>query len=116
MDIEKIKQYQRKFSSERNWDQFHTPKNLASALSVEASELMEIFQWLDSKESCQVMRDAKKAEAVRHEVADVLYYLLRLADKLDIDVEGAFWEKTKLNEAKYPVEKAWNSSKKYSDL
>ena len=116
MNLEQVKAYQRKFSSDRNWDQFHTPKNLVSALSVEASELVEIFQWLSPEESESIMSDQQKADAVKHEVSDILYYLLRLADKLNIDVEQAFWEKTKHNEKKYPVEKAWNNAKKYTEL
>ena len=77
MDIEKIKQIINKFAEDRNWDQFHTPKNLSMALSVEASELVEIFQWLKDEES--KILDEKNLQSVREELADILIYLIRIA-------------------------------------
>ncbi len=104
----------RRFAADRDWDQFHSPKNLASALSVEAAELLEPFQWLTEEQSRHLT--AEQSEAVREEMADVLLYLIRLADKLDIDLVAAASDKVVRNAAKYPVEKAMGSSKKYSDL
>lgn len=116
MDIKVIQEKLRKFSSERDWDQFHTPKNLATALSVEASELLEIFQWLTDEQSFAVRDDEKRMRMVSHEMADVLLYLLRLADMLSVDLQSAVEQKLVLNSEKYPVEKARGNAKKYSDL
>jgi len=99
------------FAAERNWQQFHSPKNLACALSVEAAELLEHFQWLSEAES--QMLSAGKIAAVRDELADVFIYLLQLADKLGVDLLAAAENKVAANEAKYPIEKAAGSSKKY---
>jgi len=104
----------RRFAADRDWDQFHSPKNLASALAVEAAELLEPFQWLTEEQSRQL--SAEQSEAVRDEMADVLLYLVRLADKLDIDLAAAATDKIVRNSAKYPVEKAKGSSKKYTEL
>jgi NTP pyrophosphatase (non-canonical NTP hydrolase) len=103
----------RQFAAERDWDQFHSPKNLASALSVEAAELLERFQWLTEDES-RHLPPAELAK-VRQEMADVLNYLVRLADKLDVDLLDAARDKIVLNAQKYPVEKARGSARKYSD-
>ena len=104
----------RRFAADRDWDQFHSPKNLASALAVEAAELLEPFQWLTEEQSRQLT--AETSLAVREEMADVLLYLIRLADKLDIDLVAAANDKIIQNSAKYPVEKSRGSSKKYTDL
>ncbi len=104
----------RRFAADRDWDQFHSPKNLASALSVEAAELLEPFQWLTEEQSRYLT--AEQSAAVREEMADVLLYLIRLADKLQVDLAEAAREKIVRNSAKYPVEKARGSSKKYTDL
>ena len=103
----------RKFAAERDWDQFHSPKNLASALSVEAAELLEHFQWLTEAESKAL--PPAKVEAVRDEMADVLIYLVRLADKLEVDLLAAAAAKIEKNEAKYPAAQVRGSMKKYSD-
>ena len=103
----------RQFAAERDWDQFHSPKNLASALAVEAAELLERFQWLTEDES-RHLPPAELAK-VRQEMADVLNYLVRLADKLDVDLLDAARDKIVLNAQKYPVEKARGSARKYSD-
>jgi dCTP diphosphatase len=116
LDIEKFCTFQRKFVQEREWDQFHTPKNLAMALSGEAGELVEIFQWLTAEESEDVMKDPKRALSVRHELADILFFVLRLADKLDIDLENSLWEKMEHNAKNYPVELSKGHATKYSDL
>ncbi len=101
MDIENLKKIILKFSNDRNWDKHHNPKNLTMALNVEASELLEIFQWLNIEES-QNLSDEKREHA-KQEVADIAIYLIRLCIKLDIDLEEAIIEKMKLNEKKYPL-------------
>jgi NTP pyrophosphatase (non-canonical NTP hydrolase) len=104
----------RQFAADRDWDQFHSPKNLASALSVEAAELLECFQWL-SEEQSRNLTPAQLAQA-RDEMADVLNYLVRLADKLQVDLLEAAREKIQKNALKYPADKARGNAKKYSDL
>ena len=113
-DIENLRNQLRTFAAERDWDQFHSPKNLASALAVEAAELLEHFQWLTEAES-QQLAPASLA-AVRAEVADVLLYLIRISDKLGIDLIAAANAKIVLNAEKYPVDKARGNSKKYTEL
>lgn len=113
-DIEKIKLQLREFAQERNWEQYHSPKNLAMALSVEVSEIVEIFQWLTQEESRNLPPD--KVEKVKEEIGDVMIFLTSLADKLDIDPIEAAHDKIKINNKKYPVEKAKGSAKKYKDL
>ena len=103
----------RRFAAARDWQQFHTPKNLAMALSVEAAELLEHFQWL-TPEQCKRL-DAKTKRAVGEEIADVLLYLTRLADVLEIDPLAAAKRKMKINARKYPVRQARGSARKYSD-
>ena len=103
----------RKFVAERDWDQFHSPKNLATALSVEAAELLEHFQWLSDAESAGL--PPEKRAQVRDELADVLIYLVRLADKLDVDLLAAVDAKMAKNALKYPADKVRGSMKKYSD-
>ncbi|MGA0024009.1 MAG: nucleotide pyrophosphohydrolase [Burkholderiales bacterium] len=102
----------RRFAGARDWGQFHTPKNLAMALSVEAAELLECFQWLTPEQSAKL--GARDHRAVEEEVADVLLYLLRLTDILDIDPLQAAQRKMKLNGRKYPVALARGSARKYS--
>ena len=97
----------REFAAARDWDPFHSPKNLAAALSVEAAELLEHYQWSET---------AADPARVREEVADVLLYLIRLADKLDIDLAAAARDKIALNARKYPVDKARGNARKYTDL
>lgn len=114
MEINKIKNILKKFSEDRDWEQFHSPKNLAMALSVEASELVEIFQWLTEEQSYN-LSDSKK-QHTKEEIADIAIYLLRICMKLDIDLEEAILEKMKKNEEKYPVDKVKGSAKKYTEL
>ncbi len=104
----------RQFARERDWDQFHAPKNLAIALSVESAELLEHFQWLGEDASKNLTPE--QLVLVGEEMADVLLYLIRLADKLDIDLIRAARRKIELNAAKYPAEKARGSNKKYTSL
>ena len=91
------------FATAREWGQYHTPKNLAAALSVEASELLEIFQWLTPEQAAAVMRDPGKAHRVKDEVADVLAYLLQFCSALDVDPLVALAEKIERNELRFPV-------------
>lgn len=114
MDLTTLRDTLRQFAKERDWDQFHSPKNLASALAVEAAELLEPFQWLTEEQSRNLT--PKQTQAVRREIADVFIYAVRLADKLDIDLMEAARTKIAENAAKYPIEKARGSSTKYSDL
>ncbi|MDA0566466.1 nucleotide pyrophosphohydrolase [Streptomonospora sp. S1-112] len=102
------------FAHERDWGQFHTPKNLAMALVGEAGELAAEFQWLTPEDSARVMADPHRAEAVRQEMADVFSYLLRLADVLDVDLDQALRDKVELNRKRYPTEHARGSSAKYT--
>ena len=113
MDIEKLQVKLRKFAKERDWEQFHSPKNLAMALSVEAAELLEIFQWSNSG-GLDEIEDPKKKKEIEEEVADIFNYLLKICDELDIDLEKVALEKIDINETKYPVEKFKGSSKKYN--
>jgi dCTP diphosphatase len=104
----------RQFAAERDWDQFHSPKNLASALAVEAAELLERFQWLTEDESRNL--PPPELEKVRQEMADVLNYLVRLADKLDVNLIEAARAKIEINARKYPADLARGKAKKYSEL
>ena len=113
-DLQSLRDQLRTFAAERDWDQFHSPKNLAAALAVEASELLEHFQWLTEAQSQQLPPET--LGEVRAEVADVLLYLIRISDKLGIDLVEAAKAKILLNAEKYPVEKARGSSKKYTAL
>jgi NTP pyrophosphatase (non-canonical NTP hydrolase) len=99
------------FAAARDWDQFHSPKNLAMALSVEAAELVEEFQWLTEEQSRRL--DAERRERVRLELADVFIYLLRMADKLDVDLMRAADDKIALNEQKYPAARVRSDARKY---
>jgi NTP pyrophosphatase (non-canonical NTP hydrolase) len=112
-DLIAVRDLLRQFVSERDWSRFHSPKNLATALSVEASELLEPFQWLESGEKSELADD--KLTAIRHEMADVLAYLVMLADRLDVDLYQAVLEKIELNRAKYPAHKVRGDSRKYSE-
>jgi len=104
----------RDFTHEREWDRYHTPKNLAMALIVEAAELAEHFQWLTAEESQSLRHGAK--EEIRDELADVLIYLVELADTLDIDLAAAARAKIDKNALKYPADKARGNAKKYDEL
>jgi dCTP diphosphatase len=104
----------RRFAQERDWDQFHTPKNLATALIVEAGELLEHFQWMDR--GVREDLSARQRDAVALEMADVLLYLVRLADKLGVDLIDVAHRKIDLNALKYPAALARGSAKKYTDL
>jgi len=112
-DIERLNEQLRRFAIERDWEQFQSPKNLSMALIVEAAELVEHFQWLTEAQSDRLDEERKKA--VAHEMADIFIYLLRLADRLGVDLIEATDEKIAINEKKYPVEKVKGSAKKYTE-
>jgi NTP pyrophosphatase (non-canonical NTP hydrolase) len=112
-ELAQLRDLVRQFVDERDWDQFHTPKNLASALTVEAAELLEHFQWLRAGDAAELGDD--KLREVRHEMADVLVYLVRLADKLDVDLMAAVQEKMVLNRAKYPADLVRGDARKYHE-
>lgn len=114
MNLDKIKKKLAAFAKERNWDQFHTPKNLSMALSAEAAELLEIFQWLTDEQSKAIVDDEKEMALVRQEIADVFIYMTRLADKLGVDIEKAVLDKIAENEKKYPVDLSKDNATKYN--
>jgi NTP pyrophosphatase (non-canonical NTP hydrolase) len=113
-ELERLRDALRDFASERDWEQFHSPKNLAMALSVEVAELVEHFQWQTEEQSARPAPEV--LAAVREETADVLLYLVRLADRLDIDLVAAADDKLALNARKYPADKVRGSNKKYTAL
>jgi len=112
MDINKIQDKLSKFASDRDWEQFHTPKNLAMALSVEASELVEVFQWLTPEESSSP--NDKQMIAIKSELADVAIYLLRMCSILNINLSDVVEDKIKLNSEKYPINLSKGNAKKYN--
>ncbi len=104
------------FCDDRDWKQFHTPKNLSAAISIEASELQEHFLWCTGEESESRILDPKKRQPIIEELADIMTYSLLLADRLDIDVITEIRNKMKINHQKYPVEKSRGISTKYTEL
>ena len=113
LDLVKIKKALKDFSVERDWEKFHTPKNLSMALTVEVSELLEIFQWsLDGGQD--VLKNSR--EEIESEIADIFNYLVKLVDLLDIDLEKIALKKIDLNSKKYPIEKSKGNSLKYTEL
>lgn len=115
IDLQKLNADIETFVNERDWDQFHSVKNLSMALSVESSELLEIFQWMKEEDSNKVKNDPKIMQKVEDEVADVFVYLMRIISKTDIDLEKVVRAKMKKNAEKYPVTKVKGSSKKYDE-
>jgi dCTP diphosphatase len=114
VEIEQIRDELRRFAFERQWDQFHSPKNLATALAVEAGELLEHFQWLSDSENASLTPEAREKAIL--EMADVFLYLVRLADKLDANLIEAAKRKLVINAQKYPVSLAKGSAKKYTEF
>ena len=100
-----------KFRDDRNWSQYHNPKDLVISLSLEASELLELFQWNSSEETVN-----NNLDEIKEELADVLIYSILLSDRLDIDIEKIIKDKLEKSKEKYPVEKAYNSKEKYDEL
>ena len=112
-DIAELAVRLRRFAADRDWEQFHSPKNIAMALSVEVAEIVEHFQWLTQQQSRNLIQPERAK--VELELADALIYLVRLADKLDVDLMAAANRKMAINEDKYPVEQVRGSAKKYTD-
>lgn len=112
--FEDLSQRLAEFAAERDWEQFHSPKNLAMALAAEAGELLEHFQWLTEAQSADLPPES--LEAVALELADLQVYLVRLADKLGVDLVAAAHRKIDLNAEKYPVDRARGHARKYTDL
>jgi len=115
VDIPKIHEAYSKFVNERDWDQFHSIKNLSMALSVESSELVEIFQWMTEDDSNKVAINPTLKTKVEEELSDIFVYLLRIAHKSEVDLEKVIFEKILKNSEKYPVDKVKGSSKKYNE-
>jgi NTP pyrophosphatase (non-canonical NTP hydrolase) len=113
-DFDRIRKQVRQFVVERDWDQFHSPKNLSMALIVEAAELVEHFQWLTEEQSCNL--PPEKLAEVELELADIQIYLISLAEKLRLDLVAAAQKKLALNAQKYPADKARGNSKKYTEF
>ena len=110
LDLSEVRDFLRKFAADRDWEQFHTPKNLAMALAGEAGELLEIFQWLTAAESRALSQEQQRALA--DELADVLQYVVRIADISGIDLESAVWHKLRTNQDRYPVSEVRGSADK----
>ena len=115
IDNKKLAMALRAFAAERDWDQFHTPKNLATSISVEAAELLELFQWSRGQKGWDEIADASLRAKVQDELADILLYIIRFADKADIDLEAAAERKIAANTQKYPAEKFRGSDRKYDE-
>jgi NTP pyrophosphatase (non-canonical NTP hydrolase) len=113
-DLDTLKLSLREFADSRDWNQFHSPKNLCMALSVEVAEITEHFQWLTQEQSKNLPQE--KLEEVATELADTLLYLVRLADKLDIDLLAAAFKKIELNNLKYPIDQSRGNAKKYTEF
>ena len=114
--VAELKQMVKKFSEERDWDQFHNPKDLAIGIVTEASELLQEFRFKTDGEIEALFKDPASSRKVRDELADVFYFALRLAQKYGIDVSESLREKLKANAERYPIEKSRGSNKKYTEL
>jgi NTP pyrophosphatase (non-canonical NTP hydrolase) len=115
LNTEKIALELQKFATERDWDQFHTPKNLATSISVESAELLELFQWTRGQKDWNEIEEVEIKEKIENEVADILLYLIRFSDLAKIDLEKVALRKIALNAQKYPIEKSKGSDKKYNE-
>jgi dCTP diphosphatase len=116
VDVKALNEALETFARERDWAQFHSPKNLVMALSGEVGELTEIFQWMTEAQSHTAAKQPETAQAVKEELADVLLYLVRLSSVLGVDLDEAAREKLAVNAAKYPVDRAKGSNKKYDKI
>ena len=115
IDVDNLLVKINQFSKERDWNQFHSIKNLSMALSVESSELVEIYQWMSEVESNDINNEIIKSKA-SEELADIFLYLLRISSKLNIDLEDAALKKIIINEKKYPIENSKGNAKKYTEF
>lgn len=116
LDVGPLTNALRHFARDRDWEQFHSPKNLVMALTGEVGELAEIFQWMTEDASKEAARNPATAQAVSDELSDVLLYVIRTADVLGVDLNAAVTDKLRVNAEKYPVQTARGSSKKYTEL
>ncbi len=116
MDLKTIEQKLITFSEKRDWDQFHSVKNLSMALSVECAELVEIMQWMSEEESNRLVSTHEKHSQIKEEIADIFLYLVRICQKTGVDLEAAALLKIEKNELKYPVELSRGIAKKYTEL
>ena len=114
MDEKKIQLLLKNFARKRDWQKFHTPKNLAASISIEAAELLEIFQWSDSQ--LNIEKDKRIKQKISEEVADILLYILRFCDLTNLDFEKICLKKIKINERKYPIALSKGKSTKYNEL
>jgi NTP pyrophosphatase (non-canonical NTP hydrolase) len=114
--IAQLKEIVKKHCDERDWDQYHNPKDLAIGVSIEASELLEHFIYKSEKEMKEMLEDPNKRKEISEEMSDTLYYIIRIAQMNDIDLARAFDEKMEQNRKKYPIEKSRGSNKKYNEL
>ena len=115
IDNQKLAITLRSFAAERDWDQFHTPKNLATSISVEAAELLELFQWSRGQKGWDEVTDPSIRARVEDELADILLYVIRFADKAEIDLAAIAERKIALNAEKYPPERFRGSDRKYDE-
>jgi dCTP diphosphatase len=115
-DIDGLRERLQAFSAERDWEKFHSPKNLLLAMVGEVGELAELVQWVEPADIGEWMQDVRNSQAVSHELADVFAYLIQLADALSIDLVTALSEKIDLNELKYPAELSRGRAAKYDEL
>lgn len=115
-ELHKLQKCVQDFCEDRDWDQFHNPKDLAIGLAIEASELLEFFRYKTQNESFEILENEESKREIGYELADILFNLLRFTQKFNIDLESAFKEKMQLNNKKYPVEKARGQNKKYTEL
>jgi NTP pyrophosphatase (non-canonical NTP hydrolase) len=115
IDNEKLAIALRSFAAERDWDQFHTPKNLATSISVEAAELLELFQWSRGQKGWEEVMDTSIRPRIEDELADILLYVIRFADKAEIDLAAIAERKMILNAEKYPPERFRGSDRKYNE-
>jgi len=114
-NINELKEKVRLFCEERDWDQYHNPKDLAIGIITESSELLEHFRFKSQKEITEMFKNKEKRKEISEEMADILYFLVRLAQKYDVDLTTELSEKMKKNEKRYPIHKARGSNKKYSE-
>ena len=115
IDNEKFARLLREFAAERDWDVFHTPKNIATSISIEAAELLELFQWSRGQRSWDEVHDPAVRARIEEELADILLYIIRFADKAGVDLSAAAERKIALNALKYPAEKFRGSDRKYDE-
>jgi NTP pyrophosphatase (non-canonical NTP hydrolase) len=116
LDVSEMQIQSRAFVKERAWEKFHTPKNIAIGLSIEAAELSEIFHWLTDDESFNIKADPSQLSKVEDELGDILHYLIRIADVLNIDLNEAYWHKFNKIKEKYPVEAVKGKADHYAKL